>query len=71
MNDVIKFETELARIMTPPEDHRDKEKLYNLMSLDELQNNASFVSISDRVSATFLSCFCRSFAVKLLCSQFR
>ncbi|XP_012171205.2 endothelin-converting enzyme homolog isoform X2 [Bombus terrestris] len=47
MNDVIKFETELARIMTPPEDHRDKEKLYNLMSLDELQNNASFMSWVD------------------------
>lgn len=44
MQDVIQFETKLARIMTSPENRRDKEKLYNLMSLNELQRKAPFVS---------------------------
>ena len=54
MDDVIKFETELARIMTPLEDRRDKEKLYNLMSLKELQRKAPFVSIFNCISAFHL-----------------
>ena len=58
MDDVIKFETELARIMTPLEDRRDKEKLYNLMSLKELQRKAPFVSISNCI-------FCVSFVGQL------
>lgn len=44
MQDVIEFETKLAEIMTPPEERRDEEKLYNLMSLSELQRKAAFVS---------------------------
>lgn len=47
MDGVIKFETELARIMTLPKDRRDKEKLYNLMSLKELQRKAPFISWLD------------------------
>ncbi|XP_003694821.1 endothelin-converting enzyme homolog isoform X1 [Apis florea] len=47
MQDVIQFETKLARIMTSPENRRDKEKLYNLMSLNELQRKAPFMSWVD------------------------
>ncbi|XP_006624144.1 endothelin-converting enzyme homolog isoform X1 [Apis dorsata] len=47
MQDVIQFETKLARIMTLPENRRDKEKLYNLMSLNELQRKAPFMSWVD------------------------
>ncbi|XP_017884979.1 endothelin-converting enzyme homolog isoform X2 [Ceratina calcarata] len=44
MQDVIQFETKLAEIMTPPEDRRDKEKLYNNMTLSELEKRAPFMS---------------------------
>lgn len=44
MQDVVDFETKLAQIMTPLEERRDEEKLYNLMSLSELQRKAPFVS---------------------------
>lgn len=56
MQDVIQFETKLARIMTSPENRRDKEKLYNLMSLNELQRKAPFVStqVEPRESAMVL-----------------
>ncbi|XP_076756749.1 M13 family metallopeptidase neprilysin 3 isoform X2 [Xylocopa sonorina] len=47
MQDVITFETKLAEIMTPPEDRRDKEKLYNLMPLSKLQTKAPFMSWVD------------------------
>jgi len=43
MQDIITFETKLAEITTPPDDRRDEEKLYNLMSLNELQRRAPFV----------------------------
>ncbi|XP_017767260.1 PREDICTED: endothelin-converting enzyme 1 isoform X2 [Eufriesea mexicana] len=44
MQDVIEFETKLARIMTPQDKRLDKEKLYNAMSLDVLQRQAPFMS---------------------------
>lgn len=44
MTKVIDFETNLAKIMTPLEERRDEEKLYNLMSLNELQRKAPMVS---------------------------
>ncbi|KAG7209982.1 hypothetical protein KM043_011568 [Ampulex compressa] len=47
MQDVINFETRLAEITTPPEERRDEEKLYNLMSLSDLQRRASFISWVD------------------------
>ncbi|XP_011139623.1 endothelin-converting enzyme homolog isoform X2 [Harpegnathos saltator] len=47
MQDVIDFETKLAQITTPPEERRDEEKLYNLMSLSELQRRAPFMSWVD------------------------
>ncbi|XP_043262342.1 endothelin-converting enzyme homolog isoform X2 [Colletes gigas] len=47
MREVIEFETKLAKIMTPLEERRDEEKLYNLMSLDELQRKAPFMSWVD------------------------
>ncbi|XP_076234270.1 M13 family metallopeptidase neprilysin 3 isoform X2 [Calliopsis andreniformis] len=47
MQAVIDFETKLAQIMAPPEERRDEEKLYNLMSLGELQCKAPFMSWVD------------------------
>ncbi|XP_076641509.1 M13 family metallopeptidase neprilysin 3 isoform X3 [Halictus rubicundus] len=44
MQEVIDFETRLAEIMTPLEDRRDEEKLYNLMTLNQLQEKAPFLS---------------------------
>ncbi|XP_011875203.1 PREDICTED: endothelin-converting enzyme 1 isoform X1 [Vollenhovia emeryi] len=44
MQDVIAFETRLAEITIPPEERRDEEKMYNLMSLNELQRKAPFMS---------------------------
>lgn len=46
MQDIIDFETRLAEITTPPEERRDEEKLYNLMSLNELQRKAPFVRLT-------------------------
>lgn len=46
MQDVIAFETKLAEITIPPEERRDEEKMYNLMSLSELQRKAPFVRLS-------------------------
>lgn len=43
MQEIIDFETRLAEITTPPEDRRDEEKLYNLMTLSDLQRKAPFV----------------------------
>lgn len=45
MQAVIDFETKLAEITIPQEDRRDEEKLYNLMSINQLQKIAPFVSI--------------------------
>ncbi|XP_043785236.1 endothelin-converting enzyme homolog isoform X4 [Apis laboriosa] len=54
MQDVIQFETKLARIMTLPENRRDKEKLYNLMSLNELQRKAPFAEkMIDQIRKAF------------------
>ncbi|XP_076293708.1 M13 family metallopeptidase neprilysin 3 isoform X1 [Lasioglossum baleicum] len=44
MQEVIDFETKLAEIMTPLEDRRDEEKLYNLMTLNQLQEKAPFLN---------------------------
>ena len=44
MQAVVEFETRLANITEPPESRRDEEKLYNLMSLTELNEKAPFVS---------------------------
>ena len=44
MQAVINFETEIAEITSPPEDRRDEEKMYHLMSLKEVQRKAPFVS---------------------------
>lgn len=45
MQDIIDFETKLAKITTPPEERRDEEKLYNKMPLSELQRKAPFVRL--------------------------
>ncbi|XP_044589355.1 endothelin-converting enzyme homolog [Cotesia glomerata] len=44
MQAVIDFETKLAEITIPQEDRRDEEKLYNLMSINQLQKLAPFLS---------------------------
>lgn len=44
MQAVIDFETKLANITTPNELRRDEEKLYNLMTIADLQEKAPFVS---------------------------
>lgn len=44
MQQVIDFETKLAEITTPQEDRRDEEKLYNLMTVGDLQKLAPFMS---------------------------
>ncbi|XP_012276317.1 endothelin-converting enzyme homolog isoform X2 [Orussus abietinus] len=44
MQGIIDFETRLAEITTPQEERRDEEKLYNLMSIDDLQQQAPFMS---------------------------
>uniref|UniRef100_A0A1B0CGE7 M13 family peptidase n=3 Tax=Lutzomyia longipalpis TaxID=7200 RepID=A0A1B0CGE7_LUTLO len=43
MSDVIEFETRLAEITVPPEERRDEETQYHLMSLAELQEHAPFI----------------------------
>lgn len=50
MQDIIDFETRIAEITTPQEERRDEEKLYNLMSIDELQSKAPFVSIEEVIN---------------------
>lgn len=45
MQAIINFETKLAEITTPQDERRDEEKLYNLMSIGQLQKLAPFVSI--------------------------
>ncbi|KYM76847.1 Endothelin-converting enzyme 1 [Atta colombica] len=44
MQDVISFETKLAEITIPYGERRDEEKIYNLMSLSDLQQKAPFMS---------------------------
>lgn len=46
MQAVVEFETRLANITEAPEFRRDEEKLYNLMSLTELNEQAPFVSVN-------------------------
>jgi membrane metallo-endopeptidase-like protein 1 len=43
MQDIIDFETKLAEITIPQEERRDEEKLYNIMTISELQDKAPFV----------------------------
>ncbi|CAH1118459.1 unnamed protein product [Phaedon cochleariae] len=43
MEDIVEFETKLANITTPNELRRDEEKLYNLMTIAELQEKAPFI----------------------------
>ncbi|XP_014208361.1 endothelin-converting enzyme homolog isoform X2 [Copidosoma floridanum] len=47
MQDIIDFETRIAEITIPQEERRDEEKLYNLMTIDELQAKAPFMSWLD------------------------
>ncbi|CAB0034664.1 unnamed protein product, partial [Trichogramma brassicae] len=44
MQNIIDFETKIAEITTPQEERRDEEKMYNLMTLQELQEKAPFFS---------------------------
>ncbi|KAL7294193.1 hypothetical protein TKK_0012214 [Trichogramma kaykai] len=44
MQNIIDFETKIAEITTPQEERRDEEKMYNLMTLQELQVKAPFFS---------------------------
>lgn len=46
MQQVIDFETELAKITTPSDERRDEEKLYHSMSISKLQAMAPFVSLA-------------------------
>ncbi|XP_069117689.1 endothelin-converting enzyme homolog isoform X2 [Argopecten irradians] len=41
MIDVIMFETNLANITIPSEDHRDEEKMYNKLTIQQLQQNVT------------------------------
>jgi predicted metalloendopeptidase len=62
MQQVIDFETELAKITTPSDERRDEEKLYHSMSISELQNLAPFVGFLFLVrSALIHCCFCARF----------
>ncbi|XP_011301626.1 endothelin-converting enzyme 1 isoform X2 [Fopius arisanus] len=47
MQAVIDFETRIAEITTPQEERRDEEKLYNPMTVGELQKLAPFMSWLD------------------------
>ncbi|KAK0166542.1 hypothetical protein PV328_004952 [Microctonus aethiopoides] len=47
MQAIINFETKLAEITTPQDERRDEEKLYNLMSIGQLQKLAPFISWVD------------------------
>ncbi|XP_063218947.1 endothelin-converting enzyme homolog isoform X2 [Bacillus rossius redtenbacheri] len=47
MQDVIDFETELAKLTTPLEDRRDDEKNYHNMSISALQELAPFMNWRD------------------------
>lgn len=44
MQAIIDFETKLAEITIPSDLRRDEEQFYNLMTIAELQEKASFVS---------------------------
>lgn len=64
MADIIEFEKKIALITIPMENRRDEEKLYNLMSISELQKRAPFVSLSrhiNLISTKILSRFIISF----------
>lgn len=50
MQAVVDFETRLANITEPPEFRRDEEKLYNLMSLSEMNEMAPFINWVDYFS---------------------
>jgi len=62
MQAIIDFETKLAKITIPPEERRDEEKLYNLMSLNDLQRKAPFVRL---LSPTRSRMFSRIFVFQL------
>ncbi|XP_058803973.1 endothelin-converting enzyme homolog isoform X2 [Phymastichus coffea] len=47
MQDIIDFETKIAEITIPQEERRDEEKLYNLVTITELQKAAPFISWID------------------------
>lgn len=42
-NDVITLETELANIITPPDQRRDEQSIYHKMTVTELQATANFI----------------------------
>lgn len=49
MKAVIEFETRLANITTPSDVRRDESSLYHLMTVEELQVIANFVSKSPMI----------------------
>lgn len=53
MQAVLDFETKLAEITTPMELRRDEEKIYNLMTIAELQDKAPFVSGYTQIKRVF------------------
>jgi neprilysin len=53
MQDVIDFETELAKITVPNEERRDEEAMYNLMTLTELQDIAPFINWREHFEDAF------------------
>lgn len=55
MEAVLEFENKLAEITMPMELRRDQEKMYNLMTVTELQDKAPFVCYQTYVG--FLTVF--------------
>ncbi|KAL7639847.1 UNVERIFIED_CONTAM: hypothetical protein RMT77_009260 [Armadillidium vulgare] len=51
--DILAFETELARISTPDDERRDDEKLYHNMTLNELTRSAPFIDWTIFVNSAF------------------
>ncbi|XP_021346508.1 endothelin-converting enzyme homolog [Mizuhopecten yessoensis] len=51
MTDVIMFETQLATITIPSEDHRDEEKMYNKITIEQLQQNITFINWLDIINS--------------------
>ncbi|XP_055373792.1 neprilysin-3 isoform X2 [Condylostylus longicornis] len=53
MQEIIDFETEIAQITAPLDERRNDEKLYNAMTLRELQIKAGFIDWVDHFSDAF------------------
>ncbi|KAL3862327.1 hypothetical protein ACJMK2_008304 [Sinanodonta woodiana] len=54
MQRVLEFAIDIANITMKPEDRRDREKLYNKMSVYELSKNITEPSINDRIQFSWL-----------------